>query len=402
MITAKKALLFAIALASVSQVRVLLHKENFYIPKKNHQTEQNIVVFVHGTVNSPRTTGQALKVLRNTLDNSGYDKKTEFMRNDPFFFQSQAIDQLGLIPVDINNFEYGSAKCLFSHIYDMVAQQAKEGAATNNNYYTFGWTGTLSKSARLRGAEKLYKSLQKEVEYFKNLGIQTRITLVGYSHGGNVCLNLAHLATHSPRKRPIIDELILLGTPIQKGAYRSIHNSIFKKIYNIYSEKDNVQIMDWFSTDSLPVRKFIRSKKNKLPTKLKQIRIRVVETKFNKPTNRSKAIITEPTHSHLWFFAWGQYKFEQNSCPLNPVPVGAFLPMITTTADKSQHKNVTIDITLNNGMIGFEQRDPETMFQALMPGNLISKFMGNVQDCIPNNYSDEYNQKYSKSIKLLV
>ena len=76
--------------------------------------------------------------------------------------------------------------------------------------------------------------------------------------------------------------------------------------------------------------------------------------------------------------------------------------MITTTADKSQHKNVTIDITLNNGMIGFEQRDPETMFQALMPGNLISKFMGNVQDCIPNNYSDEYNQKYSKSIKLLV
>ena len=47
-----------------------------------------------------------------------------------------------------------------------------------------------------------------------------------------------------------IDELILLGTPIQPETESFLQSAIFKKVYNVYSSEDTVQQADWVSTNT--------------------------------------------------------------------------------------------------------------------------------------------------------
>ncbi|HJM68833.1 MAG TPA: hypothetical protein QGF02_02715 [Candidatus Babeliales bacterium] len=380
----KRLFCFFIALVCMEQVYSLLHNKN--LASMEQLKEQNIVVFVHGTVNAPRTTGQLIKALRDNTQSSEYGKRTIAMRNDPFFYQSQPIGPLGLRPIDINGFRYGDASGLFAHIYDITNTQANP-STNRTNYYTFGWTGQLNRPARIKAAKDLLNALVEEVAIYKESGVKVKIHLIGYSHGGNVCLNLAQI---TPREGALpIDQLVLLGTPIQRCSHNLIKHTMFKKIYNIYSQKDTVQTMDWFSTDAAPTRKFMNFKNKPLPKKLNQIRIRMIEHKTL--NNRSKRIITEPDHSQFWFFSWGDYKKDS---PLDPIPVAAFIPMILNTTQKSKLNDLAIDIIVKNGTICFEQTNPESLIQALMPNHMISKFMTIITDCIPSNYYKEYQEKY--------
>src|SRR3990167_4790720 len=380
----KRILYFILALASIEQAYSWLHnKDHLFMEQK---VEQDIVVFVHGTVNAPRTTGQLIHALRVDNQTTTYTKKTAAMRNDPFFYQSQPIGSLGLKYINIKKFKYGDAQSFFAHIYDLLNKKA-DIQARKTNYYTFGWTGQLNRPARMQAAKELLAALTNEVKIYNGSGINTRIHLIGYSHGGKVCINLAQI---TPKDTTLcIDELILLGTPIQRCSLNLIKHPMFKKIYNIYSQGDSVQTMDWFSTDATPTRTFIKSKQNPLPKKLNQIRIRMIEE--NIVMNKSKRIKIDPNHAQLWFFSWGH---KENRSPLDPVPVAAFIPMIRNVAQNSPLTNLAIDITVKDGTLCFNQINPETLVQALMPNQLISKFIGAIRDCIPLNYYQEYQQKY--------
>lgn len=107
------------------------------------------------------------------------------------------------------------------------------------HFYIFGWSGKLCFDERERVAQTLQNKLQKLLMNYKTKGIQPRVRIIGHSHGGNVALNLAHLECTF-----LVDELILLACPVQSKTKHLIKQSLFKKVYVLYSALDIIQILD--------------------------------------------------------------------------------------------------------------------------------------------------------------
>ncbi|MBN1549365.1 hypothetical protein JW872_01755 [Candidatus Babeliales bacterium] len=112
-----------------------------------------------------------------------------------------------------------------------------------DSFYAFGWSGALSFQARELAARDLYRELQREhYAYTTKHGQAPKIRLITHSHGGNVALNLAKVRL--PNNKLVIDELIMLGTPIQNETACYVNDPFFKTIYSLYSHADMLQIMD--------------------------------------------------------------------------------------------------------------------------------------------------------------
>lgn len=110
-----------------------------------------------------------------------------------------------------------------------------------DNIYAYSWSGALDFDEREREAIKLHKALCIVVSDFKkNYNVNPGIRIIAHSHGGNIALNLAHLAC----KDFVIDELILLAAPIQARNYYCAQSSKFKRIFSFYSTSDITQIID--------------------------------------------------------------------------------------------------------------------------------------------------------------
>lgn len=94
------------------------------------------------------------------------------------------------------------------------------------------WSGGIDVSALVAGAKKLIVLLQKHASTHT-------IHIVAHSNGGNVALlALDLLARNSNRK--IVDELILLGTPIYLHRYPESIKAAHR-IYNLFSYGDVIQ-----------------------------------------------------------------------------------------------------------------------------------------------------------------
>jgi pimeloyl-ACP methyl ester carboxylesterase len=104
-----------------------------------------------------------------------------------------------------------------------------------DSFYLFGWSGYLDSDIRKQAARELYHELKK---------IAGPITLICHSHGGNVALNLAHVAQEHNDRDFKIEKLILLATPVQEINSAHINSLIFKKVYVLYSSADFIQILD--------------------------------------------------------------------------------------------------------------------------------------------------------------
>ena len=84
-----------------------------------------------------------------------------------------------------------------------------------HSYYTYGWSGLLSKKAREAESEQFLTELEKLCADLRARNITPKIRLIGFSHGGNLCMQLAHAQQRLQKDSGItIDELILIGTPI--------------------------------------------------------------------------------------------------------------------------------------------------------------------------------------------
>lgn len=111
------------------------------------------------------------------------------------------------------------------------------------HYYLFGWSGKLSFSERKKAAQDLYEHLKNlSTEYQTRYGVKPKIRLITHSHGGNVALNLASVS--SSNDDISIEELVLLGCPIQHETAHKAQHPMFKKIYSFFSTLDTLQVID--------------------------------------------------------------------------------------------------------------------------------------------------------------
>jgi len=185
-----------------------------------------------------------------------------------------------------------------------------------------------------------------------------------------------------------IDELILLGAPIQRQTERYVASPIFKKIYNFYSRSDHVQKKDLFSSQQLfSKRVFANRREWSLPPSLTQIEVkmlkerpnphkkwhRISESVLHPAANISKRGIVRgsswslqnvsPGHTEMWFMAWTPRNYRADF-PLYPVPIITVTPyiiqMIETTQPQSQtSRKIVADIRPDYNYMILRHRFPK-------------------------------------------
>lgn len=298
-----------------------------------------ITVFIHGTfgIRSQLNLSTFMHILKDTIAHTPYKKVVHQIRNDPFFFKIQAIQDLGLEPIPLCK-KSCSAASLFATLYE---KNNTDSSTTKNLYYTYGWSGLLSYSERYEEAGRLYEALAKEISKIKRTlpKISIRVRLVCYSHGGSVALNLAQ--HFQPQKPLTIDELILLGTPVQQETATLVQHPLFLKAYNFYSRKDFIQKMDCFSEHGFFSHRCF--KKECLHEKLVQVELKVMANKY--PNSTHFHIDRSPNHTELWFFGWTLSSYRKESITY-PIPTAAFIPnlleLIQRTAPEKKHLKLTL------------------------------------------------------------
>jgi hypothetical protein len=104
----------------------------------------------------------------------------------------------------------------------------------------FSWAGTFDYKECEMAAGKLYDALVKMASQydFQN----KKIRLIPFSYGGNIVFNLPKFK--KPEDKLIIDEVVILAWPIQGYLVPMTKDPMFKKIFNVYSPGDIVQIID--------------------------------------------------------------------------------------------------------------------------------------------------------------
>lgn len=326
-----------------------LHNDIQPVDVNATQPETWVTIFIHGIMSiQPHLTVQnVMRFVRDDVHHTIYSKTVEYMRLDPYFYLNQAMQEFGLKQIDLHNLQPGHATNAIAHIYNDVTKLVYP--LETNHYYTFGWSGLLSPTSRYADSVRLLEQLTDELQenYWKH-GIFPKIRLVGYSHGGNVCLNIAAARQNFYPHSPIsIDELILVGVPIQTETDYLASDPIFKKIYHFFSQKDRIQRIDFFSFNRVFSRRYFRNSNNfKVPKKLMQIDMRFIrskKTKYDTPQKQAArvnfnnpGIISgkssllrdcSPGHLEFWFFGWSP-KYYRETFVLHPLPAFIVIPYV--------------------------------------------------------------------------
>lgn len=301
------------------------------------QEEPWMTIFVHGTFRPYFSMREMIKIAKDSLKDGHYVRNTLTLRDHPFFREHQAIQGYGLQPINTSENCSGCASAALAMLYERH-DSGCQAPLIGNLWYTFGWSGLLLRSERAQAARQLYQAITDELAHLEQRGIKPRIRLIGFSHGGNVALQVAQ---HAPAQW-CIDELILIGTPVQKDTDHLITRPCFKKIYHLYSLADYIQNADLISSNYFSShRRFARRKGLEIPDNLTQIQIRI---------GRTPRTHLDPGHTELWFFGWTTKRYRKKF-PLHPLPVVAFVPLIIAQLSTlTCHTNdVIVDLQLCRG-----------------------------------------------------
>jgi hypothetical protein len=288
------------------------------------KSEHVVVVFIHGTIFAYPSVENAQKSFWDTSSDKSFLGR--YFKNVRFtgLYKCQPIDEKGLVPIDLREEKRSfEVKKLIASKYRNIYQKSLGDKNVSFHLYTFGWSGRLSRWEREKAAFNLYEQLKQEIIRLqkKHSTENIKIEIVAHSHGGNVALNLAQVEEKGGSNL-CIDRLVLLGTPIQNETHAFVESHVFKKVFNIYSTGDYIQIFDVISTqDNYSQRRF--SYNSELP-KLIQMEIEVNDVK--------------PHHNELWFFCHENNFLYRKSFPLKPNPVSVFAPAITCCLDAFSSK----------------------------------------------------------------
>lgn len=379
------------------------------------KSSHEMIIFVHGTLRPVEFSFSSLiKIMRNKIDNTLYCQASKYIRNDPYFFQGQPIQELGLKKIDEHT---TSNACLC--MVDMYETQFKFfKSPTKRHYYTFGWDGLLNVRKRYAAGKQFYKELAQEVKKLRSQGIDPEINIVAYSHGANVALNMAAVQQDDPSLDPNafrIHRLVMLGAPIQRATDYLISHPLFENVFNIYSSEDNVQGLDIFAPRQFfSDKRFSNRSRFKIPQKLMQIRIRTVKSikgldKIDDPSLKPyqmlkhkdiRLIHKDPGHTELWNFKWGAYWY-RDTFPLNPLPVAAFAPAIihgvTTYAPK--RRNITFDYSLSQaGAVLVPKFKRASTCIPVLNDQTTQKFFASAQRFTPEDFSIEGQTRRAKAV----
>lgn len=373
-----------------------------------------ITIFVHGTIGlRPNLAlNTFIKVMQDKLDESPYKIAVDCIRDDNFFYLNQPIQLRGLHKIDLTNHQEYLGAHTFARLFDDV-QQHVNPAKIINDYYTFGWSGLISHKIRFEEARTLYAELSALIASYQEQNIPVKIRIIAYSHGGNLALNLGAIRDDKQHQDTfIIDELILIGTPVQKETDYLVCSPVFSHVYNIYSRGDMVQCLDCFSFHRFfSNRRFKTNRRYCLPNNLTQIEIKV---KMSKTTtqhdchwslcNKKQARIDRsPGHVELWFFGWprGPNTLYRPHFPLFPIPIALFIPAITSQVHQyAPHKqSLILEWRLHEGTIALRPRHHQRkLIVDFLPTPFVKDLQTKALAAEPSNYTAATHKAHVKNI----
>jgi len=291
-----------------------------------------MTVFVHGTV-GPHFSFKAIGnwvfsfFKRKKRKLSPFQRYIEQVKQNGFH-RLQPIDELGLHPIDQSkelkksDLAYIGQQTvkLYKKVFDASYLDSKDDLM----FYTFNWSGRLSKRLRGKAAGKLYGAVYDEAKRLHKLtGKPIKIWLLGHSHGANVILNLEKEALVQ-KKDLVVDKAVFFGGPVQTETETFVNGRVFKKIYHIFSRGDHIQRIDFVSTKDWFSRQTFGSNKKKpicVPKNVNQIEVVIGDHK--------------PFHYELWL--WGRkrppYFFYRKDLSIHPLPLSIFSPAVIAMVD---------------------------------------------------------------------
>lgn len=412
------------------------HQIMLPLKEKNHVY---LNIFVHGTFGTLLGLLSLPSVLKDQIKGTVYRDVNKNMRNDDHFFTTQPMLDRGLQALT-PTFDLAAtnqknlAAYPITQAFDLFCNETNL-KNFEQRYYTFGWSGLISQHSRRFESVRLYNALQEEIAVLKKQNLIPRIRILAHSHGGNLCLNLGSIAPlldveafdsfhkysldeatnesmkkmhkilntlpskevailtkgqkkldYKPTEKKLeIDELILLGTPIQPETENFLLSNIFKVIYNVYSSEDTIQQADWVSTKN-PSSKQRADEKfllraSELARQNKGPRIIQVKVMYEKPVIESqdkklsidqsnsqlpsfldallgtRPISKDPNHKELWCLHRQRAHHKKNdseSSFLSPLPTVAILPPILSLLDNNPALlDVDFNVTPTKNSIGF-------------------------------------------------
>lgn len=276
-----------------------------------------LVVYIHGTVVPALTPSVLFRASKKAYkENISYKDAVDHAIRYHSFCVEQPCGPLGLQafddPMDVPPHAQRKRQ-KFSEVTKQVWAKTFQGIYKSVEPYSFGWDGKLSHKNRVKAAALLYDQLLEKLKFMskkhKVPSPNIDIVVVGHSHGGNIGLLLAD---HKHKGSLEVKTLVTLGMPVQSETSYLAHDPIFRRVVNIFSKGDLVQVIDFVSTqDDSSSRRLIFDENNK----------RITQFQIDCEGIR-------PNHSELWFWSGKRTLFYRDYLSLSPWPVAAFTPYI--------------------------------------------------------------------------
>lgn len=372
---------------------------------------KNITIFIHGTLMPFLALLNPLKTYTQTIKpNDWYYKCLQTIRGDADILNDSIILEEGLKKIDplilyqcsklhsslTKNGLPGKGAYQAIGAYDMISKIINN-QQDNSSYYTFGFNGILSHAHRKEASLKFYEEINKLVSDCLKAGFKPIINLCGYSHGGNLILLLAH-AELIHKQNLQIDKVILYGTPIQVETAIYANHPMFSRIYNFFSEGDNIQNSDSFSTSSA----------SSFRTFKELCKVHNLEI-LSKNIHDIRLLVGEsPTvlgHFSYWFFnkysdSWTNTHPVPAQSVLNaisPFPIAVFTPLFLNLMEQCRNidlNEIDINFRASDQLLEIQILDSLTKRQLKKSENIASIF-SKIKRCTGDLNSDSTNSNIS-------
>lgn len=384
---------------------------------KKQVKDTHIVVFVHGIVGIENhfNPTQIINFWRGITKNTYYETHISCLRSEPFFRHIQPMGNIGLHK--ITNFEEkpGNGCGAYASMFDQM--YASTGSTDTHIYYTFGWSGITSMPAFEQAGKDLFEQLNQEVSTYKKHGINPKITVIGYSHGGNVIQNLAPARhNHFPDSDLFIDNLVIVCSPFTKRLYQHVNDPMFGTVYNLFSSADRVHRIDALNPCMFACSKMIHNDHSfALDNKVKQIQVKITKCTKNVVQNpkrfahscnyektniingRSKLLVDmSPGHAEMWFFGWALRDIRHDFIT-SPLPAISFLPWIMHvveqhTSSARPDEKIVCDIRPQHGKMICSYTEQSNTRTKQVVDIINPKALDQLKNDVAQYRSPEYNQ----------
>lgn len=288
-----------------------------------------MTVFIHGTVGGP------LNFLGSSQCSEAFDpecynaRAVALLRNHELIAYDQIVGAHGLHAFKENELPAWHAAGYLIPAYHDIAALVETNEAIRHSY-VFGWSGYLHHGARRVAAYELYQSLCAQRDELRDrYGVDPEITIIGYSHGGNVGLWLAR-AEEEHQRGLSVHQLVMFGTPMHKEMAPFIASNTFTNVVIFSSQGDKIQTRDYFS-----------NRERKSYARMADIADIKKITEENKNIRRTDVhclIGTDPyhiTHINMWLAGRSNAIFDW----MNPLPLFIMTPLLLHGI--AQHNHTT-------------------------------------------------------------